>query len=413
MTASDGAEAVSDVVNLLKDRSGSFSFSAAGPAFAARVCAGFLRRRSSYDLEKFDSGGRDQEPASPAPARYAAGTKLALGSWALEALLLLALAAASLTWRLRCAVTAPFLVAYRALRTVRPVPYPDSAVVLSATLTPQPASCCCDTPSAPPAGNKETLPAVPAPPAAIPLCVRAPETPQFTEPLAPCTPPTVAPQSVKAARLTVCLDMDDTLVYATRKHSTPYRLLEGSGDLYAIRQHSIPFGRGADIEAPFSGEVVVLERPRLHDFLTELKSFADVVLFTAGLESYAKPIVQRIDPDGKYFQRVLYRDATVSTNGRENVKDLKCIGKRMEKVVLVDNSPFSFMMQPNNGIPILPFGGDAEDEELMTVTLPLLKELAETDDIRPMLASKFNMVHWFARKGVVLPKGCTLIKPSA
>eukprot|EP00873_Tetraselmis_striata_P045593 jgi/Tetstr1/465857/TSEL_010475.t1 len=347
MTASDGAEAVSDVVNLLKDRSGSFSFSAAGPAFAARVCAGFLRRRSSYDLEKFDSGGRDQEPASPAPARYAAGTKLALGSWALEALLLLALAAASLTWRLRCAVTAPFL------------------------------------------------------------------TPQFTEPLAPCTPPTVAPQSVKAARLTVCLDMDDTLVYATRKHSTPYRLLEGSGDLYAIRQHSIPFGRGADIEAPFSGEVVVLERPRLHDFLTELKSFADVVLFTAGLESYAKPIVQRIDPDGKYFQRVLYRDATVSTNGRENVKDLKCIGKRMEKVVLVDNSPFSFMMQPNNGIPILPFGGDAEDEELMTVTLPLLKELAETDDIRPMLASKFNMVHWFARKGVVLPKGCTLIKPSA
>lgn len=231
MTASDGAEAVSDVVNLLKDRSGSFSFSAAGPAFAARVCAGFLRRRSSYDLEKFDSGGRDQEPASPAPARYAAGTKLALGSWALEALLLLALAAASLAWRLRCAVTAPFLVAYRALRTVRPVPYPDSAVVLSATLTPQPASCCCDTPSAPPAGNKETLPAVPAPPAAIPLCVRAPETPQYTEPLAPCTPPTVAPQSVKAARLTVSTPADDSLrgsAIGTSGHVIGSRLAKNS-----------------------------------------------------------------------------------------------------------------------------------------------------------------------------------------
>lgn len=126
---------------------------------------------------------------------------------------------------------------------------------------------------------------------------------------------------------------------------------------------------------------------------------------------YAKPIVKRIDPEGKYFERVLYRDATVSANGRENIKDLKCIGQRMEKVVLVDNSPFSFMMQPNNGIPIKSFGGDAEDDELMTVTLPLLKKLAELDDIRPVLAEQFNMVHWFARKGVVLPKGVTLVKP--
>jgi hypothetical protein len=83
--------------------------------------------------------------------------------------------------------------------------------------------------------------------------------------------------------------MDDSLVVAVRKNSAPYRVLEGTGDLHGLAQHSIMFGRGEDIDAPISGEIVVLERPRLHEFLVELKSFANVILFTAGLESKSSP----------------------------------------------------------------------------------------------------------------------------
>ncbi len=35
--------------------------------------------------------------------------------------------------------------------------------------------------------------------------------------------------------------------------------------------------------------------------------------------------------------------------------------------MLVDNSPFSFLLQPSNGLPVRPFVGHPSDTELLTV----------------------------------------------
>jgi RNA polymerase II subunit A small phosphatase-like protein len=40
---------------------------------------------------------------------------------------------------------------------------------------------------------------------------------------------------------------------------------------------------------------------------------------------------------------------------REHVKDLSCLSKDLSRVVIVDNNPFSFLLQPLNGIPCVPF----------------------------------------------------------
>ncbi|KAJ6865280.1 FCP1-like domain [Populus alba x Populus x berolinensis] len=40
---------------------------------------------------------------------------------------------------------------------------------------------------------------------------------------------------------------------------------------------------------------------------------------------------------------------------RELVKDLSCLSKDLSRVVIVDNNPFSFLLQPLNGIPCVPF----------------------------------------------------------
>ncbi|KAG5599874.1 hypothetical protein H5410_031244 [Solanum commersonii] len=40
---------------------------------------------------------------------------------------------------------------------------------------------------------------------------------------------------------------------------------------------------------------------------------------------------------------------------REHVKDLLCISKDLSRMVIVDNNPFSFLLQPLNGIPCIPF----------------------------------------------------------
>ncbi|KAF5737240.1 carboxy-terminal domain RNA polymerase II [Tripterygium wilfordii] len=63
--------------------------------------------------------------------------------------------------------------------------------------------------------------------------------------------------------------------------------------------------------------VTVFERPGLLEFLKQIGEFSDLVMFTAGLEGYAKQLVDRIDMDNQ-FKLLLYRPSTVSTSGTSN-----------------------------------------------------------------------------------------------
>lgn len=52
---------------------------------------------------------------------------------------------------------------------------------------------------------------------------------------------------------------------------------------------------------------------------------------------------------------------------REHVKDLSCLSKDFCRTVIVDNNPFSFLLQPLNGIPCIPFSpGQHHDEQVIT-----------------------------------------------
>ncbi|CAD6344063.1 unnamed protein product [Miscanthus lutarioriparius] len=128
--------------------------------------------------------------------------------------------------------------------------------------------------------------------------------------------------------------------------------------------------------------------------------FADLVLFTAGLEGYAKPLVDRIDAHNRFTHR-LYRPSTVTTEYREHVKDLSCLSKDFQRIVLVDNNPYSFLLQPLNGIPCITFSaGQPVDDQLMGTIFPLLEHLALQKDVRPALYETFHMPEWFQRQGI-------------
>lgn len=197
------------------------------------------------------------------------------------------------------------------------------------------------------------------------------------------------------------LDLDETLVCAYETSSLPA----------ALRSQAIEAGLNwFDLECVSSdkeGEgkpkinyVTVFERPGLKEFLLKLSKFADLVLFTAGLEGYARPLVDIIDKENLFSHR-LYRPSTISTEYREHVKDLTCISKNLDRIVIVDNNPFSFVLQPVNGIPCIPFSaGQPHDTQLLDVILPLLKQLSEQNDVRPLLYEKFHMTDWFQKQGI-------------
>lgn len=52
--------------------------------------------------------------------------------------------------------------------------------------------------------------------------------------------------------------------------------------------------------------------------------------------------------------------------------------------MIIDNSPNSYQLQPENGIPIISWYDDPDDQELYRM-IPALKMLAQVEDVRPVL----------------------------
>lgn len=202
-------------------------------------------------------------------------------------------------------------------------------------------------------------------------------------------------------RLTVVLDLDETLVCAYETSSLP-NIVRTQATEAGLKWFELEC-TSSDKECegkPKINYVTVFERPGLHEFLKELSEFANLVLFTAGLEGYARPLVDKIDVGNRFSLR-LYRPSTISTEYREHVKDLFCISKDLSRMVIVDNNPFSFLLQPLNGIPCIPFSaGQPHDIQLLEVILPLLKHLSKQKDVRPVLYDRFHMPEWFQKHGI-------------
>ncbi|KAE8706479.1 Haloacid dehalogenase-like hydrolase (HAD) superfamily protein isoform 2 [Hibiscus syriacus] len=194
----------------------------------------------------------------------------------------------------------------------------------------------------------------------------------------------------RVKKLTVVLDLDETLVCAYETSSLPPSLRNQATDVGVKCFELECVSSDKECEGkPEVTYVTVFERPGLQDFLNQLSEFAELVLFTAGLEGYARPLVDRIDAENRFSLR-LYRPSTISTEYREHVKDLSCLSTDLCRTVIVDNNPFSFLLQPVNGIPCIPFSaGQPHDTQLLDVILPLLKHLSQQRDVRPVLYDRF------------------------
>jgi RNA polymerase II subunit A small phosphatase-like protein len=58
----------------------------------------------------------------------------------------------------------------------------------------------------------------------------------------------------------------------------------------------------------------------------------------------------------------------------------------VRRVIIVDNSPHSYLFHPENAIPVLSWINDPNDNELLEL-LPLLEDLARAADVIPILAN--------------------------
>mmetsp|Transcript_32292 Transcript_32292/g.52327 ORF Transcript_32292/g.52327 Transcript_32292/m.52327 type:complete len:150 (-) Transcript_32292:112-561(-) len=105
---------------------------------------------------------------------------------------------------------------------------------------------------------------------------------------------------------------------------------------------------------------------------------------------YAAPLLDMLDAQRKLKGR-FYRQHCTSQLGLY-LKDLSLVGgEDLSRVVLVDNNPISFLLQPENGIPVESFYDQTDDTALEEV-LEILRTLdKDSGDVRPTLKEMFGL----------------------
>lgn len=133
-------------------------------------------------------------------------------------------------------------------------------------------------------------------------------------------------------KITLVLDLDETLVYARE------------GPLYA--------------------------RPGLDEFFKACGERCEVIVWTAGLRAYAQAIIRNID---KYnvVQHCVYRHNKWFTGQAGYRKDLAALGRPLDKVLIIENTPDCIRGYQHNGILVEDYeGGERADN-----TIPALTDL--------------------------------------
>ena len=129
--------------------------------------------------------------------------------------------------------------------------------------------------------------------------------------------------------------------------------------------------------------------------LKELSKHFEIIVFTASHECYATQVLNYLDPEGTLISYRMYRDQCIMTEEGVHIKDLRVIGNReLKDMVLVDNAVYSFGYQIENGIPIIPYYDNKSDMELRFLT-DYLKSLLTLDDLRDYNAQFFKLDQYY------------------
>ena len=80
----------------------------------------------------------------------------------------------------------------------------------------------------------------------------------------------------------------------------------------------------------------------------------------------------------KVVRHRLFRESCFNHRG-SYVKDLSQLGRVLGNVIILDNSPASYLFHPSNAVPITSWFSDAGDQELLDL-IPFLEDLAHVEN---------------------------------
>ncbi|KAH7389506.1 NLI interacting factor-like phosphatase-domain-containing protein [Phaeosphaeria sp. MPI-PUGE-AT-0046c] len=214
-----------------------------------------------------------------------------------------------------------------------------------------------------------------------------PRAPQPPRPLVPRRQPSYSAKGTSGVgphQKTLIIDLDETLIHSMSKGG---RFQTGRMVEVKLQQ---PVGAGGQV---IGSQVPILyyvhKRPYCDDFLKKVSKWYNLVIFTASVQEYADPVIDWLEIERKYFVGRYYRQHCTFRNGAY-IKDLAQVEPDLSKVMILDNSPLSYIFHPDNAIPIEGWISDPTDYELLHL-IPLLEGLQYVTDVRALLALRLGM----------------------
>ncbi|KAI9811639.1 MAG: Nuclear envelope morphology protein 1 [Pycnora praestabilis] len=236
-------------------------------------------------------------------------------------------------------------------------------------------------------------------PAVTPATLKSPTSPtsslRLTKyPRAPAPPRPLIPRrqpsysfsdfsSTNFAQKTLILDLDETLIHSLAKGGRM-----STGHMVEVKLNT-PVGLGGTTLGPQHPILYyVHKRPHCDEFLRKVCKWYNLVAFTASVQEYADPVIDWLEQERKYFSGRYYRQHCTYRNGAY-IKDLSHVEPDLSKVMILDNSPMSYIFQEDNAIPIEGWINDPTDNDLLYL-IPLLEGLQYVTDVRALLALRMG-----------------------
>ncbi|KAL8797363.1 MAG: hypothetical protein Q9195_000518 [Heterodermia aff. obscurata] len=223
----------------------------------------------------------------------------------------------------------------------------------------------------------------PTSPASSLRITKYPRAPAPPRPLVPRRQPSYSlftnQTSSTLAQKTLVIDLDETLIHSLAKGGRM-----SSGHMVEVKLSSaVGFG-GTTLGAQHPILYYVHKRPHCDDFLRKVCKWYNLVVFTASVQEYADPVIDWLEQERKYFSGRYYRQHCTFRNGAY-IKDLSSVEPDLSKVMILDNSPLSYVFHEDNAIPIEGWINDPTDNDLLHL-IPLLEALQYVTDVRALLA---------------------------
>lgn len=191
----------------------------------------------------------------------------------------------------------------------------------------------------------------PTSPASSLKMTRYPRAPAPPRPLIPRRQPSYsAPTSSRSSRLTqktLVIDLDETLIHSLAKGGRM-----SSGHMVEVKLNNTVGYGGAALGPQHPILYYVHKRPHCDDFLRKVCRWYNLVVFTASVQEYADPVIDWLEQERKYFSGRYYRQHCTFRNGAY-IKDLSSVEPDLSKVMILDNSPLSYIFHEGNTVQIL------------------------------------------------------------